>query len=41
MRCWLTKVRALTPKVMDFVQDRRGKVIWPEKLAAVQGLQRP
>lgn len=29
--------RQLTPKVMDFVQDRRGKVIWPEKWKPCEG----
>lgn len=29
--------KQLTPKVVDFVQDRRGKVIWPEKWRACKG----
>ncbi|MET0371897.1 MAG: transglycosylase domain-containing protein [Sphingobium sp.] len=29
--------RQLTPKVMDYVQDRRGKVIWPERWRPCDG----
>jgi penicillin-binding protein 1A len=29
--------RLLAPKVMDFVQDRRGKVIWPERWRPCDG----
>ncbi|MDX3908737.1 MAG: transglycosylase domain-containing protein [Sphingobium sp.] len=33
--------RSLTPKVMDYVQDRRGKVIWPTRWRACQGCNMP
>lgn len=33
--------RALTPKVIDFVQDRHGMVIWPEKWHACKGCNAP
>ena len=33
--------KLLTPKVMDYVQDRRGKVIWPENWQACQGCNAP
>src|SRR3546814_10408084 len=29
--------RQLTPKLMDYVQDRRGKVIWPLRWRACDG----
>lgn len=29
--------RQLSPKVMDYVQDRRGKVIWPQRWRACDG----
>ena len=31
----------LTPKVMDYVQDRRGKVIWPERWRPCDGCNMP
>ncbi|MEJ7933016.1 transglycosylase domain-containing protein [Sphingobium sp. AN558] len=31
----------LTPKVMDYVQDRRGKVIWPARWRACDGCNMP
>ncbi|MPT48491.1 MAG: penicillin-binding protein [Sphingobium sp.] len=33
--------RLMEPKVMDYVQDRRGKVIWPEKWRACDGCNAP
>ena len=33
--------RALSPKVIDYVQDRRGKVIWPTRWRACDGCNAP
>jgi penicillin-binding protein 1A len=33
--------RALNPTVIDFVQNRRGEVIWPEKWRACEGCNAP
>ncbi|ALR18975.1 MULTISPECIES: penicillin-binding protein 1A [Sphingobium] len=33
--------RQLSPKVMDYVQDRRGKVIWPERWRPCDGCNLP
>jgi penicillin-binding protein 1A len=33
--------RSLTPKLMDYVQDRNGKVIWPANWRACQACDRP
>jgi penicillin-binding protein 1A len=33
--------RQLEPKVIDYVQDRRGKVIWPERWQACEGCNMP
>ncbi|CAN5472077.1 penicillin-binding protein 1A [soil metagenome] len=33
--------RQVQPKVIDYVQDRRGKVIWPERWQACEGCNMP
>ena len=33
--------RQLTPRVIDYVQDRRGKVIWPERWRPCEGCNMP
>ncbi len=33
--------RALSPRVIDYVQDRRGKVIWPDRWRACTGCNMP